>query len=164
MVLVTVYSIFYSIRCGAEHDIAAFAVIITGMNNGARWYMLYARGDPFRADEDGSVQHPPPKAVLWRSSKSGHIAITDQRVLRPWPERYTLQNALCSRCSTVCGVSSARDRVRLLSQNIKIYQISRRNASVFIFLLTFLDLPKLYLNEPQAWRPLITTYIPVIPI
>jgi hypothetical protein len=65
-VLATIYS-FLSIRCGAEHGyfgIAVFAVIITGMNDGARWLKLYARGDPFQADDDGSAQHPPPKAVL----------------------------------------------------------------------------------------------------
>jgi hypothetical protein len=45
--------------------------------------------------------------------------------------------------------------------------MSRGNASAFIFLVTFLDLPKLYLNEPQTWRPLtttITTNIPAISI
>lgn len=97
---------FFSIRCGAEHGyfgIAVFAVrvIITGMNDGARWHKLYARGDPFQADDDGSAQHPPPKAVLWRSSRSSHIAIRHLRgcyVLGR--ERRTSQSALCSSCST----------------------------------------------------------------
>lgn len=51
-----------------------FVVIITSMNDGARWHKLYARGDPFKADDDGSVQLPPLKAV-WRSSRSNHIVI-----------------------------------------------------------------------------------------
>jgi len=63
------FTVFFLIRCGAEHGYfgtAVFVVIITGMNDGARWHKVYARGDPFQADDDGygSAHHSPPKAVL----------------------------------------------------------------------------------------------------
>ncbi len=34
------FTVFFSIRCGAEHGMAVFTVIITGMNDGARWHKL----------------------------------------------------------------------------------------------------------------------------
>jgi hypothetical protein len=138
----TVY--FFSIRCGAEHGyfgIAVFTVIITGMNDGARWHKLYARGDPFQADDDGSVQHPPPKAVLWRSSRSSRIAIRHPRRCYVLGRgRRTLQSALCSSCSTCmrcyCIIGARSDE--------------QRKCQCIFFLVAFLDLPVPKMNAEMA--------------
>ena len=141
--LATIYSYFFSIRCGAEpgyFGIAVFAVIITGMNDGARWHKLYARGDPFQADDDGPAQHSPPEAVLWRSSMSSHIVIRHPRgcyVLSR--ERRILQSALSSSCSTCMRCYHWREIgfVRFLKTD----QMSRGNASAVFFRLLFWAYP-----------------------
>jgi hypothetical protein len=74
------------IRCSGEDGCfgaAAFAVIITGINDGARGHVICEMrpGRP-RPDDDGSPQYPSPKAV------DGLAVIEAQpcpRVLRPWP-------------------------------------------------------------------------------
>ncbi len=55
-------------------------------------------------------------------------------------------------------LSCVRDRVCLLSQN------EQRKRQCVFFLVPFLDLPVLCLNEPQTWRPLTTTNTPAISI
>jgi hypothetical protein len=124
------------------------------MNDGARWHKLYARGDPFQADDDGSAQHLPPKAALWCSSRSSHIDIRHPRgcyVLGR--ERRTLQSALCSSCSTRMRCYHWREIGFVCF--LKTDQISRGNASAFFsgyfFGLTH-TVPEI-LNTPQTWRP-----------
>jgi hypothetical protein len=116
------------------------------MNDGARWHKLYARGDPFQANDNGSAQYPPPKAVLWRSSRSSRIAIRHPRRCYALAVDDPCKSALCSSCSTCmrcyCIIGARSDE--------------QRKCQCIFFLVTFLDLPVPKMI-PQTWRPLTTT-------
>lgn len=131
------------------------------MDDGARWHKVYARGDPFNADDDGSAQH----FRLWpsSSSKSSIITIRHPRGCYVPGLNDTFKAPFALAVQLYAVLELARDRVA--SQ--KTEQMKRGNAHVFIFACYFLELLKLYLRTADMAPPCHRhhhQYIPAISI